>query len=150
MGQCKHSNFGSSNQDMTRIRAVPKLSIALLYKGTSKERREKNPLTPTNLSLYTVHLSPSNHHPCFDVLSESLLIILHTTNETLVSITTPHHTTSQNVNPLPLSSKIIPPPLYNIPAPNPASCNVSAFPSHHSFPLIQSLPIYHSQPSLVT
>jgi len=51
----------------------------LLYKRTSKERRKGNPPTLSTLSLYTIHLPPSNHSSCSDIPSESHPMILHTT-----------------------------------------------------------------------
>ena len=58
---------------------VSKSDYCLLYKRTSKERRKGNPPTLSTLSLYTIHLPPSNHPSCSDVPSESHTMILHTT-----------------------------------------------------------------------
>jgi len=77
-----------------------KAILALLYKRTSKDRRKGKPPTPNNLSLYTLHLLPSNHSSCSDVSSESPTTILHTTSTTVISTTMPHHPTSQHLRPL--------------------------------------------------
>jgi len=89
------------NQDRTRIRAGSKLYLHWLYKRTSKERRKGNPPTPSNLSLYTLRLPPSNHSSCSIVPSEYPTMVLHTTIATLISTSTPHHPTSQHLKPLP-------------------------------------------------
>ena len=75
--------------------------LALLYKRTSKERRTGNPPTLNNLSLYTLHLPPSNHSLCLDIPSEYSTMILHTTNMSLINTTTPHLLTSQHLRPFP-------------------------------------------------
>ena len=72
----------------------------LLYKRTSKERRKGNPPTLSTLSLYTIHLPPSNHSSCSDVPSESHPMILHTTPLFLIVTTTPPLLTSQHLNSL--------------------------------------------------
>jgi len=99
-----------SRQDKTRVKAISTSYLALLYKRMSKERRKGNPPMPTTLSLYTIHLPPSNHSPCSNVPSESHPMILHTTNTTpdqynhaISSDIAIPHTTS-------LSYSIIPPP----------------------------------------
>jgi hypothetical protein len=81
----------------------------------SKERRKGNPLTPTTLSLYTIHLSHSNHSSCSDVPSKSHPIIIHTT---AITPDQHNHATSREVAPPQLRSfwyQISPPKSHHIP-----------------------------------
>ena len=93
------------NQDKTRIRAVQSCTC-LLFKRTSKERRKGNPPSSNNLSVYTLHQSPSNHSSCSDISSEYPTMILHTTSTTINNTTTPKHLTSQCLKPLPYHNKL--------------------------------------------
>jgi len=79
---------------------LSKSCYCLLYKRTSKERRKGNPPTLSALSLYTIHLPPSNHSSCSDVPSESHPMILHTTPLFLIVTTTPPLLTSQHLSSL--------------------------------------------------
>jgi hypothetical protein len=86
---------------MTRVESVQSCLLFLLCKRSGKERKKENPPTQNLLSLYTVHLLPSNHLLYSNVQSEASLIILHATNNILTNIPTPHHLTLQHINPLP-------------------------------------------------
>jgi len=99
--QGRKLKFVSRGSRQNKNRSWFKVVLALLYKRTSKERRNGNPPTPNNLSLYTLRLPPSNHSPCSDVPSEYPTMIFHTTNTTLITTTTPHHPMSQHLKPLP-------------------------------------------------
>jgi len=88
-------------QDKTRVKADFKLSIALLYKGMSTERRKGDPPILNKLGLYTVGLPPSYHCSYSNVPSKSSFTILHTTITTLINITMPYHPTMQHLRPLP-------------------------------------------------
>jgi len=53
---------------------------------------------------FVCHLS--NHSPCFDVLSESSSVILHSTNKALINTTIPHRPISQHLTPFPHRTKL--------------------------------------------
>ena len=95
------SQIESRESGQNTNQGLVKVVLALLYKRTSKERREKKSSNHNNLSLYTLCLPPSNHSPYSNVLSEYPTMILHTTNTTLITTTMPHHPTSQHLRPLP-------------------------------------------------
>jgi len=63
----------------------------------------------------TIRLPPSNHFSCSDVPSEFFLMILHTTDKTLITTTTPHRPTSQHLRPLPYHNKLYRHPLIIFP-----------------------------------
>ena len=94
------SKFLSRESRQDKNQGWIKVILALLYKRTSKERWNKNPPTPNNLSLYTLHLPPSKHSPCSNVTFEYPTMILHTIITTLITTTMPHHPTSQHLKPL--------------------------------------------------
>jgi len=107
-------NSYRGDQDNTEVEAVSKSAVALLYKRTSKERKKDNPPTANNLSLYTVHLLPSNHSPCSDVPSKSFAMIFHTVN--LIPYQQNHATSTDVATPgtTIFSLQIIPPPPHHI------------------------------------
>jgi hypothetical protein len=98
-----HIRFGHQNK--TRVEAVSKSSIALLYQKTSKERSKGHPPTPTNLAIYSIHLAPSCDLSWVDVPSKSNIMISCTANTHHISTTMPHRLTSQHLRPLPSHSK---------------------------------------------
>lgn len=65
----------------------------------SKQQRKGNPSKLCKLSLYTIHLPHSNHISCFNIPSQSPLMILNTNNSTLIYILTPYHPASQYICP---------------------------------------------------
>lgn len=91
--------------NMTRIEAVQCPFFALLYQRTSQERRNGNPRTPNNLYSYRVYNPPLNHDSCFDVRSESSLMVIHTITITHVYSTMPYHSMLQHLKPLPCHPK---------------------------------------------
>ena len=114
----KCSKFVSRESRQGKNPSWFKVILTLLYKRTSKERRKGTSPTPNNLSLYTLHLPPSNCSSCSDVPSKYPTMILHTTNTTLFNMTTPQHPILQHLRPLPYHNK-----LYRH--------HLNIFPSHH-------------------
>jgi len=108
----------------------------------SKEKRKRNPLIPNNLSLYTLHLPPSNHSSYSDVPSEYPTMISHTTNTTLITTTMPQHPMSQHLSPLPYHNKLYRHHLLT------SSCHLSIY--HHFRFSITPIPSPHPIPFLST
>jgi len=97
----KHSMWISRNKDMTRIQAIWKSSIALLYNRTCTEGRQGNPPTPYNhCFIYnlstTLELSPM-YQCTIGIFFHDLWHHPHH----LISTTTPHSPMSQHHRPLP-------------------------------------------------
>jgi len=90
-----------------KCQTYSKSAIALLYKTMSKERRKRNPPTPNNHSLYTVPQPPYNHSPCSDTPFKFSCMILHTTNESIISTTTPYHLVAEQHRPLLYLTKLL-------------------------------------------
>jgi len=146
--KCSKFVLGKSGQDTNR--RCFKVSLDSLYKRTSKVRRNRNPPIPNNLSSYTLCLPPSNLSSCSDVPSEYSLMIVHNIN------TTPYlhnHATSPNVaapHTTSSFSQIRPPPSQNLLTPFPSLSTSPPFHNTKSFHISDTIPRYHSYPSLAT
>ena len=87
-------------------------TIACYTRERVKREEKGNPPTLSTLSLYTIHLPPSNHSSCSDIPSESHPMILHTTPLFLIVTTMPPLLTSQHLSSLLYLYQIIPPPSF--------------------------------------
>jgi len=94
------------SQNKTKIKAVSKSYLALLYNRMTKERRERKSSNANTASLYRIHLPPPSDSSCPNIPSEYHTMIFYTTNPILINTTMPHHPTSQHLRFLPYPNKL--------------------------------------------